>query len=76
MNQALKNVIRMGIEPDKAVRMATIVPSRAAGVDSEIGSIKIGKRADLVVFDKDFNVRMGIIGGNVAFDSRSYNSAL
>ncbi|HET8678266.1 MAG TPA: amidohydrolase family protein, partial [Blastocatellia bacterium] len=70
MNQALKNVIRMGIEPDKAVRMATIVPARAAGVDSEIGSIKIGKRADLVVFDKDFNVQMGIIGGKIAFDSR------
>lgn len=71
MNQALKNVIRMGIEPDKAVRMATIVPARAAGVDSEIGSIKIGKRADLVVFDKDFNVQMGIIGGKIAFDSRA-----
>jgi N-acetylglucosamine-6-phosphate deacetylase len=76
MNEALKNVIRMGIEPDKAVRMATIVPARAAGIDSEIGSIKIGKRADLVVFDKDFNVQMGIIGGKIAFDSRPRNSAL
>ncbi len=73
MNQALKNVISLGVERDKAVRMATIVPARAAGVDREIGSIKIGKRADLVAFDKDFNVRMGIIGGMIAFDSRADN---
>ncbi|HEX5736750.1 MAG TPA: N-acetylglucosamine-6-phosphate deacetylase [Blastocatellia bacterium] len=73
MNQALKNVIGMGVAPDKAIRMATIVPARAAGVDLDVGSIEVGKRADLVVFDKDFNVRMGIIGGKVAFDSRPSN---
>lgn len=73
MNQALKNVIGLGVEPDKAVRMATIVPALAAGVELDVGSIKPGKRADLVVFDNDFNVRMAIIGGKVAFDSRTRN---
>ena len=68
MSQALKNIISLGVEIDKAVRMATIVPARAAGVDQEIGSIKIGKRADLIALDKDFNVRVGIIDGKVAFD--------
>ena len=70
MNQALKNVIGMGVAPDKAVRMATVVPARAAGLDLDVGSIEVGKRADLVIFDKDFNVRMGIVGGKVAFDGR------
>jgi N-acetylglucosamine-6-phosphate deacetylase len=70
MSQALKNIISLGVEIDKAVRMATIVPARAAGVDQEIGSIKIGKRADLIALDKDFNVRVGIIDGKVAFDNR------
>ncbi|HJQ68913.1 MAG TPA: N-acetylglucosamine-6-phosphate deacetylase [Blastocatellia bacterium] len=73
MNHALKNVIGLGVEIDKAIRMATIVPARAAGIDREVGSIKVGKRADLVVFDKDFNVRMGIVGGKVAFDKRADN---
>lgn len=70
MSQALKNIIGLGVEVDKAVRMATIVPARAAGVDQDIGSIKIGKRADLIALDKDFNVRVGIIDGKVAFDNR------
>ena len=70
MSQALKNVIALGVESDKALRMATIVPARAAGVDREVGSIKVGKRADLIVLDKEFNVRMGIMDGTVAFDKR------
>jgi N-acetylglucosamine-6-phosphate deacetylase len=73
MNRALKNVISLGVEPDKAIRMAAIVPALAAGVGPDVGSIEAGKRADLVVFDNDFNVRMAIIGGKVAFDSRSGN---
>ena len=70
MSRALKNIIGMGVEIDEAVRMATIVPARAAGVDQEIGSIKVGKRADLIAFDKDFKAQVGIIDGKVAFDKR------
>ncbi len=70
MSQALKNVIALGVEIDKALRMASIVPARAAGVDREVGSITVGKRADLIVLDKEFNVQMGIMGGTVAFDKR------
>ena len=34
-----------------------------AGVDDEIGSIAVGKRADLLVLDRDFNVKQVYIGG-------------
>jgi N-acetylglucosamine-6-phosphate deacetylase len=39
------------------VRMATLTPARIAGREREIGSIAVGKRADLVVLDSNLEVR-------------------
>ncbi len=40
----------------ETIRMATLTPARIAGWDGEIGSIAIGKRADLLILDRDLNV--------------------
>jgi N-acetylglucosamine-6-phosphate deacetylase len=66
MRQALKNIVGIGVPVQEAVRMATVVPARAAGVESEIGSINQGGRADLVVFDDEIVVRFAMIGGSLA----------
>jgi N-acetylglucosamine-6-phosphate deacetylase len=39
------------------VRMATLTPARIAGWEREIGSIAVGKRADLLVLDRALQIR-------------------
>lgn len=63
MREALKNIIGLGVPMPEAVRMATLVPARVAGIDSEYGSIEEGKRADLIVFDDDLSVRFAAVQG-------------
>ncbi len=70
MRQALKNIVDLGVPVHEAVCMASLVPARAAGIEAELGSIKEGLRADLIVFDDEFAVRLATIGGTPA----SYNA--
>lgn len=44
---------RAGFTPLEALQSATIVPSRAMGKDKEVGTIEVGKRADLLLVDAD-----------------------
>jgi imidazolonepropionase-like amidohydrolase len=38
-----------GFTPLEAIQAATIVPARVMGVDKEVGTVEIGKRADLIL---------------------------
>ena len=63
LRQALKNAVSLGIPIEEAVRMASAVPARAAGIEGERGSIQEGKRADLVALDDDLMVNLVIVKG-------------
>jgi N-acetylglucosamine-6-phosphate deacetylase len=41
----------------EVVRMATLTPARIAGWEREIGSLEVGKQADIVVLSRDLEVR-------------------
>ncbi len=56
-----------GVPLAESVRMATLTPARIAGVESEVGSIAVGKRADLLVLDRELNVKQVYIGGRRNF---------
>jgi len=61
--QCMRRAVSFGIRPEDAVRAATINPARALGADDKVGSIALGKFADFVVCDKDFNIKQCYIGG-------------
>jgi N-acetylglucosamine-6-phosphate deacetylase len=50
------------------IRMATLTPARIAGRDHEIGSLAPGKRADLVVLDRELRVRRVYRDGQVIWE--------
>jgi N-acetylglucosamine-6-phosphate deacetylase len=63
IRDAFKNVIDLGVPIEDAVRMASGVPARIAGIDSEFGSIEKAKRADLIAFDNDHKITLVVVGG-------------
>lgn len=48
----------------EVVRLASLTPARIAGWDKELGSIAVGKRADLVVLSRELEVEAAYIDGN------------
>ena len=66
--------VRYGLDPAKALEAVTIHPARLARLDDRIGSIEVGKDADLVLFDGDpFDLQSHVvrvfIDGVVKFDA-------
>ncbi len=61
----LKNVISFGIPEKQAVKSATINPAKAIRVDDRTGSIEEGKLADILVVDKDYNIKLVIVKGEI-----------
>ena len=64
---AVRNAVQLGGSSlADAVQMASSVPARLLG-DRRRGALSIGARADLVVFDRQFRVRLTIVGGRVVY---------
>jgi imidazolonepropionase-like amidohydrolase len=43
--------VQSGFTPMEAIQAATIVPARVMGLDKELGTIEIGKQADLIILN-------------------------
>ena len=50
-------VKKAGIPLEDAVRMASETPAKIIGIDDRKGTLQKGKDADIVILDKDTNVR-------------------
>ncbi len=59
----MKSVISMGIPMEDAIAAATINPARSIGVDTIVGSLEKGKRANILICDKSLNLQSVIASG-------------
>ncbi|MGX2968277.1 N-acetylglucosamine-6-phosphate deacetylase [Ursidibacter sp. B-7004-1] len=64
MIESIRNVIQhTDISLEEAIRMCTLYPAKAIHVDDHLGSIEVGKIANLAVFDNQFNVLGTAVNG-------------
>ena len=64
MNQAIRVMRDLADVPlVEAIKMASLVPARIIGVDDQLGSLEVGKIADLVLFNQTIDVHKVIING-------------
>ncbi len=70
MDYIIREAVRHGVDPLKAVRLCTLEPVRYYGLDWILGSVSPGKICDLVVVDslERFNVEMVFIDGKLKYD--------
>ncbi|HEY8551185.1 MAG TPA: amidohydrolase [Vicinamibacterales bacterium] len=74
LNQEAAKTMRYGgLTEDEALRLITINPARQLKIDKRVGSIEVGKDADLVIFDKHplsvYAVpQLTLIDGQIYFD--------
>lgn len=46
-------MVKAGLSPGEALRTATLNPAEFLGLEKDLGSIAIGKRADLVLLERN-----------------------
>lgn len=58
-----KNLLSMGIPLEEISVMASLNPAKALGIASYTGSIELNKNADLLVCDKELNIKAVFVSG-------------
>ncbi len=69
------------VTPQEALKMFTLWPAHAAFQENEVGTIEVGKKADITIFDTDIMIAPGpdvlkakpivtMVDGRLAFDGR------
>ncbi len=53
----------------ECVNCASLNPATVLGLDSRKGSIEIGKDADIIITDGEFNVQKTVIGGKIRYEA-------
>ena len=71
--ETAKSILYGGLTHDEALKMVTINPAIQLGIDKRVGSIDVGKDADLVIYNHDpmsayAVVQKTLIDGRVYFD--------
>ena len=73
--EAAKSVRYARLDPVRALALVTLNPARQLGIDARVGSIEVGKDADLALFDGDplsakARVQWTMVDGEIEFERR------
>ena len=61
----VKNLVSIGIPLNEAVKCASLNGAKAAKIDNRVGSLAPGKDADILVLDKNLNLKKVFINGKM-----------
>lgn len=68
INEGIRNMMSLvGVPLTEAVNMASINPARRIGVDGRKGSLRVGKDADITVFESDFSAWKTFVMGREVY---------
>jgi len=70
LNSAVRNVMHhTGYGLCHAIRMATLTPAQMLGIDDQVGSLDVGKKANLILIDDMVNVKKVIWEGELVAEN-------
>ena len=70
LNKGVWNVYQNSNIPlCECVNCASLNPATTLGIEDRKGSLEVGKDADIVILDEEFNVKKTIIGGKVKYEA-------
>ncbi len=61
----MRRAVSFGVKLETALKAATINPAKSADLYDKVGSLTVGKQADIVVLDKDLNLKLVVLAGKV-----------
>jgi N-acetylglucosamine-6-phosphate deacetylase len=68
LNKGIKNFMdNTGMELCEVVKLASLNPAKELGIQEEAGSLELGKYADIVILDENFNVLQTLVEGKTVF---------
>ncbi|MCD6394869.1 MAG: N-acetylglucosamine-6-phosphate deacetylase [Planctomycetes bacterium] len=75
LNRAVRNMVATERVPlENALKMAGMIPAKVLGIDHRKGNILPGSDADIVVMDRNFDVQMTMVRGEIVHRKRKAKS--
>ncbi len=73
LNKAVKNVLKWcELSVPEVVKMVTLNPARILGLEKRMGSLKEGQQGNLVMFDREFNIKKTILNGREVYSQTEF----
>ena len=66
LHKSVQNMVNyLNVPLHEAVKMASLSPAKALGIEERKGSIEVGKDADMILFDHNLEITNVIKSGNI-----------